>query len=144
MASRFDADSFTLAYADCMLWAETDADGEALDIRYDINDFSDEAWQTIVDDCAEFQATNAELLNAACYTDWFHPGDDTEKPKGWTRDWDYPIESAGHDYWLTRNGHGAGFWDRGIGELGDKLTIAAKSNGSRDIYIGDDNKLHIA
>lgn len=25
-------------------------------------------------------------------------------------DW---IEQAGHDFWLTRNGHGAGFWDRG-------------------------------
>ncbi len=22
------------------------------------------------------------------------------------------IEQAGHDFWLTRNGHGAGFWDR--------------------------------
>lgn len=21
------------------------------------------------------------------------------------------IEQAGHDFWLTRNGHGAGFWD---------------------------------
>lgn len=21
-------------------------------------------------------------------------------------------EQAGHDFWLTRNGHGAGFWDR--------------------------------
>ncbi len=23
------------------------------------------------------------------------------------------IEQAGHDFWLTRCGHGAGFWDRG-------------------------------
>tara|TARA_R110002012_G_scaffold295739_1_gene492457 strand:+ start:107 stop:430 length:324 start_codon:yes stop_codon:yes gene_type:complete len=22
-------------------------------------------------------------------------------------------EQAGHDFWLTRNGHGSGFWDRG-------------------------------
>lgn len=22
------------------------------------------------------------------------------------------IAQAGHDFWLTRNGHGAGFWDR--------------------------------
>ena len=22
------------------------------------------------------------------------------------------IEQAGYDFWLTRNGHGAGFWDR--------------------------------
>ena len=25
---------------------------------------------------------------------------------------DNQIEQAGHDFWLTRNGHGAGFWDR--------------------------------
>lgn len=32
----------------------------------------------------------------------------------------------GHDYWLTRNGHGAGFWDRGLGEVGDKLSELCK------------------
>ena len=31
-------------------------------------------------------------------------------------------EQIGHDFWLTRNGHGAGFWDRGLGETGKKLT----------------------
>lgn len=25
---------------------------------------------------------------------------------------DDQIEQAGHDFWLTRNGHGTGFWDR--------------------------------
>lgn len=30
-------------------------------------------------------------------------------------------EQAGHDLWLTRNGHGAGFWDRGLGDIGEKL-----------------------
>lgn len=39
---------------------------------------------------------------------------------------------AGHDLWLTRSGHGTGFWDRGLGELGDRLTEAAKSYGSPD------------
>ena len=28
----------------------------------------------------------------------------------------------GHDLWLTMDGHGAGFWDRGLGEIGTKLT----------------------
>ena len=35
-------------------------------------------------------------------------------------------EQIGHDFWLTRNGHGAGFWDREIGKVGDKLTNACK------------------
>lgn len=33
---------------------------------------------------------------------------------------------AGHDIILTANGHGAGFWDRGLGEAGDKLTAATR------------------
>ena len=51
-------------------------------------------------------------------------------------------DTIGHDLWLTRNGHGAGFWDRGLGEVGDKLTEIAKSMGSKDLYKGDDGKIH--
>ena len=33
------------------------------------------------------------------------------------------IEAAiGHDLYLTIAGHGVGFWDRGLGDLGDKLS----------------------
>lgn len=53
----------------------------------------------------------------------------------------YPESYAGHDFWLTRSGHGAGYWDRGLGELGDRLTEAAKAMGSPDDHtpydIGD-------
>lgn len=38
----------------------------------------------------------------------------------------------GHDLWLTRCGHGAGFWDRGYGPVGDRLSDIAKHMGSRD------------
>lgn len=51
-------------------------------------------------------------------------------------------ECAGHDFWLTRNGHGAGYWDRGLGELGDKLTAAAKTFGGIDLYLGEDERVH--
>lgn len=34
----------------------------------------------------------------------------------------YSIEQAGSDFWLTRNGHGTGFWDRGLGTVGEALT----------------------
>jgi hypothetical protein len=39
-------------------------------------------------------------------------------------------DSFGHDFYLTREGHGAGFWDRGLGELGDYLTKIAKWSGA--------------
>lgn len=38
----------------------------------------------------------------------------------------------GHDFYLTREGHGAGFWDRGLGELGEYLTKIAKAYGSAE------------
>ena len=46
--------------------------------------------------------------------------------------WDY----FGHDYLLTRDGHGAGFWDRGLGELGDYLTKIAENNGGSEYANG--------
>lgn len=44
-------------------------------------------------------------------------------------------ERFGHDMALTRNGHGAGFWDRGLpGDAGDVLTAWAKSLGSLHVF----------
>ena len=53
-------------------------------------------------------------------------------------------EQIAHDFWLTREGHGTGFWDRGLGSLGDELTELAKAWGSGGyFYVGEDGKLHI-
>jgi len=49
----------------------------------------------------------------------------------------------GHDLWLTRQGHGAGFWDRGLGEVGDKLSDIAKGMGEKSVYIGDDGEIYV-
>lgn len=38
-----------------------------------------------------------------------------------------------HDFHLTRNGHGTGFWDRGAGEVGDRLTEACKAYGAAEL-----------
>lgn len=39
---------------------------------------------------------------------------------------DVAPEQAGHDLILTANRHGAGFWDRGLGDAGDTLTQATR------------------
>jgi hypothetical protein len=39
----------------------------------------------------------------------------------------------GHDFWLTRNHHGAGFWDRGLGDAGKILTTLAQ--GYREVSL---------
>ena len=61
-----------------------------------------------------------------------------------TESGEFPIsdKQVAHDFWLTRNGHGAGFWDRGLGELGDKLTSAAEAWGSIYLYLGDDGLIY--
>ncbi len=48
-------------------------------------------------------------------------------------------EHFGHDFALTRNGHGVGFWDRGLGSLGDRLTDLATSCGESEVLIGEDS-----
>lgn len=51
---------------------------------------------------------------------------------------------AAHDFWLTRNGHGAGFWDgdwefeyepEGIADLGEHLTELSKEFGEVDLEV---------
>jgi hypothetical protein len=50
----------------------------------------------------------------------------------------------GHDIWLTRNGHGVGFWDRGLdNEISDILCDACEELGTSSIYLGDDMKLYV-
>ena len=48
-------------------------------------------------------------------------------------------ELAGHDFALTRNGTGTGFWDRGLGEIGDMLTEECKPYGEHRVIIEVDN-----
>jgi len=51
-------------------------------------------------------------------------------------------ELAGHDFWLTRNRHGSGFWDEDIGDVGCKLSETASSYGECNLYIGDDKRIY--
>jgi hypothetical protein len=46
---------------------------------------------------------------------------------------------VGHDLHLTRNGHGAGFWDGNYGDAGDALTELSKPFGSISVQVGLDD-----
>lgn len=49
----------------------------------------------------------------------------------------------GHDFWLTRNHHGTGFWDRGNGANGDALSeICHNCFKSVETYQGDDGFIY--
>jgi hypothetical protein len=51
-------------------------------------------------------------------------------------------EQIGHDFSLTRNRHGAGFWDRGLGERGTYLTDLCRPYGEAYVCIGDDDVVY--
>lgn len=53
-----------------------------------------------------------------------------------------PPDMVGHDFYLTRCGHGRGFWDRGLGDLGKWLTGMAETFGEASIHVGDDGHLY--
>lgn len=119
-------DSMLKGYMKAALWSSTDEDDEPLDRNYSTRDVSSEAKRAMRSDIARFIRSNKKVLQE--YVEYH----------GW--------ESAGHDLWLTRNGHGAGFWDRdydGHDEIGKKLTIGAKTLGTSDLYAGDDGKLYV-
>lgn len=126
-------DDFTEHYLIAALWSSADDDEEPLDFNYGIEQLAPEAIDRAKADCADFQTKNASLLNQAykLYT----PHIDAPTPQC----------SAGHDFWLTRNGHGVGFWDRGFPDaLGDALSDAARACGELDLYAGDDGKLYFS
>ena len=51
---------------------------------------------------------------------------------------------AGHDFWMTRNGHGVGFWDGDwIEPAATVLTEAATAAGVRELYVGDDGLVYM-
>jgi len=122
-----DLQEFTEHYLICALWASTGEDGEPLDKTHSIDNIDDSARDTALIDCQNFiEANESDLLKYG------------ERIGN-----DYSLEEmAGHDFFLTRNGHGAGFWDRGAGEAGENLSVMARREGETYFYVGDDGKIY--
>jgi hypothetical protein len=137
--SAFDkADPFTKAYITTALWTgvEPPEDHEmaGVDKLYDLtpSDLDSETLAAMIEDCRKFQQQHGAIITAAIATGEVKCGPDFDE---WGR--------AGHDFWLTRNGHGAGFWDGDWPEpFADQLTKAAKKFGESDLYTGDDGMVY--
>lgn len=152
--STDDLDEFTRAYIECALWSSNDESdetgGEPLDKNYDIGDLAPDALARMISDCAKFQAAH-EVLLARAYAlpsprvkcDCGADADDHAAACATERAKRYDADDAGYDFWLTRCGHGAGFWDRGLGDVGDKLTDAAQAFKECWLYVGDDGKIYV-
>lgn len=119
--------AFVNGYVTCMLWSTPGTDN---------------ATGEEVDDLLAFElaAETVEKVKMDCHAFWKEAYNLLEimSDSGL-----HGFNDAGHDFWLTRNGHGAGFWDRGLGNAGDVLTAMSHKAGSCDPYVGDDGKVYI-
>lgn len=124
MSYAEEMDEFFNGYVETALWSSTDdaddSGGEPLDNNHTADDIAPETKAEMRKDCENFVKLAKSKLKRSGLS----------------------AKRAGHNFWLTRNGHGAGFWDEGLGKLGDELTRDAKSFGSYDLYIGDNGKIY--
>ena len=95
------------------------SEDDNFDKDFDSDDFTKEAVYAAIADCTKFQEENADDLS------------------------DEDSEQAGHDFWLTRNGHGAGFWDGDYEEAkGKRLSDACDAYGELNIWVDEKGSLH--
>jgi hypothetical protein len=111
--------SFTDAYIESALWASLDSEGIPLDEYHDASDIERNTLRAMKEDAKTFYTWYSEYFG----------GDD---------------KRAGYDFWLTRNGHGAGYWDGDWPEkLGLFLTEASNSFGEFVLDLGDNDKVYV-
>lgn len=132
-AIRFDTlDAFTRAYVECMFFTDTGPDFEESGLETaDFSELSSIALDAIQADCAAFQSVAAPFLD-----------------KAYSRQ-GYDAAQAGHDFWLTRCGHGTGFWDRpslkacGLGDALSALCGFRTAFDCLNLIRGDDGKIYL-
>ena len=117
-AARDFAERAWLHYATCALWCSYepwDDDDDTLQERGFTTD-------DITSDSERDHRAELESLAFTCWRD--------------ISDLNMSAEQFGHDTWLTRNGHGTGFWDRGYPQaVANRLTEAARGLGGCDPYV---------
>lgn len=115
-----------LAYAATALFSSSEYDSDrTLDRIYTVDDIAPETKEAMMKDIDIFWTIVAanEDVETGLYC---HDSDDVM-----------------HNFWLTRNGHGAGFWDgRFEDTLGKRLTTIAKSFGQFSLTVGKDGLIH--
>lgn len=121
MSGRNTSQAFLWSYIGTALWSSTDDQGDPLDKNFDRDDLAPATKRQFEKDCILFQEKAETLISSL----------------------DHDLAQIAHDFWLTRNGHGAGFWDGDYPEpQGTALTKLSESFGPVDLYIGDDGKIY--
>lgn len=133
--SEQNKQDFIAGYLEAALWSSTDERADPLTGRHYTVQLDEYEWapgeaEKLHEDCLDFiTSEEADLLEYVEQITHNH-----DRANAWS--------GAGHDFWLTRNHHGAGYWDRGLDDLGDRLTRAAQVYGGIDLYLGDDELVY--
>lgn len=115
---------FVKQYLITALWSSNDEStpdgGEPFDRNFSLEDFAPAAIARAKKDCQEFLAKTYNIIS------------------------DFDMTDVAHDFWLTRNHHGAGFWDGDYPKKeGRLLTELCHKFNEVYLYLGDDNKIHM-
>lgn len=128
-----DADTVTEHYLVAQLWTgridymtnSSEFGGEALDsgeldsVVSSIHELPADIWEHAREDVAAF------IEQVEPFLAYFGELPESAAP--------FTAEQVGHDFSLTRNRHGAGFWDRGYGAMGQWLTSVSHAMGERSL-----------
>ena len=118
MKDDYDVNEILNSYLETALWAEESDENDLQDKT--INDIDGNSKQTAWSDIMKFMQAATQTAMDELRT--------------------YDNKAVGHNLWLSRNGHGAGFFD----DNNDKLQNLARSMKPVDIYLGDDGKIYIS
>lgn len=134
-------DDMVTGYLACQLWAGLDLGREdesgnnrPLDENYGVDDIADTYVDSVRHEIRE--TVGAHPLAVRMYLS--HLSTRSRVAAGFGRvDQAITSEYFGHDLYLTRERHGTGFWDRGLGELGEYLTRIAQGLGCAELLWDD-------
>lgn len=121
-----DRDSFRQSFLETLLWSTTGDEDEHLDGTHSLSDFHPATIAGLHQQCDAFLDENLTDINAVI-----------DQVPG------YAFSSAGHDFALSRNGHGAGFFDCGVDGPDQRLQAAAEKAGPSEAYVGDDGLVYV-
>lgn len=112
-------DKILLGYLEAALWTEEENILDEDGVQIDIDMVSEATKAEIIKDIEKF----LELAGETAINEALNINDE---------------DFLGHDIWLTRNGHGAGFFDRDYSDDIEKmLTAAAHEIGEKHLFVQD-------
>jgi hypothetical protein len=125
------------ALAETILWSSCDDNEIPLDKNYSAKDINQECLNRLYLEYTQF-VNSVEKQITAIFGDNWESIDEFY-------DIIQPTENqTEHDYIMTRNGHGCGFWDGDwMSGIADILTDAAKSFPKIYATLGDDGKIYL-